>query len=91
MPGSSHKRRDLHRTITKSLNHTHLYLLVIINGIDVAGLKASSGEELCCSLALEQQMLFGHLHQDETHYFSHVHAADHLLKPVHKQEKTLTK
>lgn len=88
---SSWLRRDenvltgcLSKTAYKTL-HT-VCLLVVINGIDVAGLKAPSREQLHCGLALEQQLLFGHLHQDETHKFSHVQAADHLLKP--DQEKS---
>lgn len=68
----------LSQTAHKTL-HT-VRLLVVINGVDVAGLKAPRREELHWRLALEQQLLFGHLHQDETHKFSHVQAADHFLK-----------
>lgn len=60
--------------------HKHRHLLLIIYAIDVAGFKASSGEELCCCLGLEQQLLSGHSNQDETHQLPHVHTTDHLLK-----------
>lgn len=55
--------------------------------MDVAGVEASRGEQLRCGLALEQQLLFGHLHQDETDQFPHVHAADHLFKPANQHTK----
>lgn len=80
---TAHRSECAHRRPFKSCaeNRPRRRLLVDIDGADVAGLKAARGEELRCGLALEQQLLFGHLYQDETHKFSQVQAADHFLKP----------
>lgn len=62
--------------------------LVAVDGEDVAGLEAAGGEQLHRGPALEQQLLLGHPHQDETHQFSQVQTAHHLLKAdVSKMER----
>lgn len=70
------------RSTTRSLKCAHRRLLISVDGIDVAGLEAAGGEELGGDLSLKEELLLGHLDQDETHQFAHVHAADHLLKPA---------
>lgn len=48
-------------------------------------LNLSSRQELGGYSSLKQQPLFGHLDQDESYQFSHVHATGHLFKSNQKE------
>ena len=49
------------------------------------------GQQVGRGLALEQQTLLGHLHQDEAHQLPHVHPTDHLLEPAQRSAEPLRK
>jgi len=61
-------------------NPTRSHLL--LNSRDVSGLKVASSEQIWCEPSSKQEPFLGHLHQDESDQLSHVHPADHLLKPA---------
>lgn len=45
----------------------------------------ASGEQIWSGVSLEQQTVFGHLHQDKSDQLPYVHPTNHLLKPAQKQ------
>lgn len=68
------------------LEFTITSLHLLFNGRDVFSLNFPSGQELWGDSSLEKQPLFGHLDQDESNQFPHVHPAHHLFKPYQRHK-----